>query len=210
MNEGLKNVLITKLRKQYAESLSNPSMDELRNFYETNRIVFQSTPERVYARQIRLVVPEGVKSNSEEETEIRKRAEELVARLKEGEDFKKLADRYTEDPNGIGKGGAIGWVVPGLGDRILEPHLFALEPGEIPDEPIRIVRAYAIPTIDKKEEAVFVPFEKAKERVIKGWQIEKFREWIAEERKDAKIEYYEKLPMKAVLEGKKPQKVYLR
>ncbi|MCA9436290.1 MAG: peptidylprolyl isomerase [Candidatus Omnitrophica bacterium] len=209
MGEGLKNFYIDKLRQQYAQTLPSPSTSELRDFYEAHRIVFQTTPERVYARQIFLVRPENVRAFSEEDMKIRERLKELIQRLKEGEDFKKLADRYTEDPNGIGKGGAIGWVVPGIGDRLLEPFLFSMEPGEILETPVELVGGYSIPTIDKREEAVYVPFEEATDRVLKGWQIEKFKEWIAEERKNATIEYFEKLPQKDILAGKKPKKTYI-
>ncbi len=211
MSEGLKNLYIDKLRRNYASTLPTPTMEEMREFYETNRIVFQATPERVLARQIFLVKPKEVKNLSEEDLKIQARAMELIERIKQGEDFKELADRYTEDPNGIGTGGSLGWVMPGLGNSLLEPHIFKMKPGEILDEPVRVAGGYSIPTIDKHEEAVFVPFDEAKPRVIKGWQIEKFREWLEEEKKNSDIQYFENLPQRAVMEGKKPkitEKIY--
>ena len=206
MSEGLKNLYIDKLRQMYAGKLPPPTEEELRDFYEEHKTVFQATPERVFARQIFLVRPRGVKNLSEEDLKILERADELIKRLKKGEDFKKLADRYTEDPNGIGVGGSMGWVVIGLGNDLLEPHLFNMEPGEILDKPIRVVGGYSIPMIEAHEDPVYIPFEEAKPRVIKGWQIEKFKEWIKEERRNATIDYYEDLPRRAVLQGKKPKK----
>ena len=208
MSEGLKNLYIDKLRKHFAATLPPPSEQDLRDFYEANRIVFQATPERVFAREIFLVVSDEAKKSLEKEMEIKNRAKELIQRLKQGEDFIKLADRYTENPDGIGRGGSLGWVLPGLGSRLLEPHLFKMKPGEILDEPIRVTGGYSIPTIEAHEEAVFVPFEEAKDRVLRGWQIGKFKEWIQEERKNATIEYFEDLPQKDILNGKRPQKTY--
>lgn len=207
-NIGLKNLYIDKLRRQFAATLPAPSEEELREFYEANIQVFEATPERVFARCIFIIVPDGTDPFSEAEQEYKRKAQALIDRLKAGEDFRELANRVTEDPNGIGTGGEIGWVLPGLGDRVLEPTLFSLQPGQIPDAPVRLLDGYVVPTIDKREEAVILPFEEVRERVVQGWQISKFREWLREKRRDAKIDYYEDLPQRDILEGKRPQKIY--
>lgn len=208
MSQGLKNLYIDKVRRNFAANLPAPTDDELREFYSSNLHVFEATPERVFARQIVLLVPQGAGSFSDEDREVKERAQALLDRLRNGEDFKSLANQLTEDPEGIGTGGEIGWVVNGIGNRILNGALFSLQPGEYPERPVRLLHGYTVPTIDKREEAVIHPFEEVRDRVIQGWQISKFREWLREKRRDAKIDYYEDLPQKDILEGKRPQKVY--
>jgi len=61
----------------------------------------------------------------------RAKAEGILARVRAGEDFNKLADEFTEDPSGKGKGGDLGWFGRGMMVRPFEETAFALKPGEV-------------------------------------------------------------------------------
>jgi len=61
----------------------------------------------------------------------RAKAEEILRRVRAGEDFAKLADEFTEDPSGRGRGGDLGWFGRGVMVKPFEDAVFALKPGEL-------------------------------------------------------------------------------
>ena len=61
----------------------------------------------------------------------RAKLEGILARVRAGEDFAKLADEFTEDPSGKGKGGDLGWFGRGRMVKPFEAAAFALRPGEV-------------------------------------------------------------------------------
>lgn len=61
----------------------------------------------------------------------RARAEEILKRLRAGEDFAKLADEFTTDPSGKGRGGELGWFGRGVMVKPFEEAAFALKAGEL-------------------------------------------------------------------------------
>jgi parvulin-like peptidyl-prolyl isomerase len=61
----------------------------------------------------------------------RAKVEGLLARARAGEDFQKLANEFTEDPSGKGKGGDLGWFGRGMMVKPFEDAAFALKQGEV-------------------------------------------------------------------------------
>ena len=61
----------------------------------------------------------------------RAKLEGILARVRAGEDFVKLADEFTEDPSGKGSGGDLGWFGRGTMVKPFEDAAFALKPGEV-------------------------------------------------------------------------------
>ncbi|HEX8557627.1 MAG TPA: peptidylprolyl isomerase [Pyrinomonadaceae bacterium] len=61
----------------------------------------------------------------------RAKVEGLLARVRAGEDFAKLADEFTEDPSGKGRGGELGWFGRGMMVKPFEDAAFALKQGEV-------------------------------------------------------------------------------
>lgn len=61
----------------------------------------------------------------------RAKAEDILRRARAGEDFAKLADEFTEDPSGRGRGGDLGWFGRGMMVKPFEDAAFALKPGEL-------------------------------------------------------------------------------
>jgi len=223
--DGLaKNVVINRLRRDVCSAMPLPTTSEMRAFYKANLDVFEVTPERALAKRILLVIPEY---EDEEENDfednlaerqflldarktVKKKATELLKRLKEGEDFESLADRRTEDPTGIGRGGSLGWVTPGsLKNPPLENIVFSQEVGALPDEPALVDDGYAIVLVEDRRAPVYQPFKEVIPRVIHGIQIEAFKQWLALKRRNARIQYYEDLPMARVLEGEQPKQTYI-
>ncbi|HEX6185469.1 MAG TPA: peptidylprolyl isomerase [Pyrinomonadaceae bacterium] len=61
----------------------------------------------------------------------RAKIEGLLARVRAGEDFVKLANEFTEDPSGKGSGGDLGWFGRGMMVKPFEDTAFALKQGEV-------------------------------------------------------------------------------
>jgi parvulin-like peptidyl-prolyl isomerase len=61
----------------------------------------------------------------------RAKIEGLLRRVRAGEDFAKLADEFTEDPSGKGRGGDLGWFGRGMMVKPFEDVAFALKQGDV-------------------------------------------------------------------------------
>lgn len=65
--------------------------------------------------------------------EARKKGEEILARLKAGEDFATLAEEYSQDPGSRSRGGDLGFFSRNTMVPEFEDVAFSLKPGEISD-----------------------------------------------------------------------------
>ncbi len=65
--------------------------------------------------------------------EIRNRALEVLAKAKAGEDFAQLAEQYSEDPGGKGRGGYLGYIKGGRLVYPFEKVAFDMKAGEVSD-----------------------------------------------------------------------------
>ena len=64
-------------------------------------------------------------------SQARAKAEGILKRLQAGEDFVALANEFTTDPSGKGRGGDLGWFGRGMMVKPFEDAAFALKPGEL-------------------------------------------------------------------------------
>ncbi|MFI5184807.1 MAG: peptidylprolyl isomerase, partial [Vicinamibacteria bacterium] len=99
-------------------------------FYQSNPGMFESG-ERRRASHILLRVPSG--ATAAQKVAVRARAQALLARLRKGEDFAKLAKEFSEDAGSAGKGGRLEPFGPGQMDPAFEKAVFALKPAERSD-----------------------------------------------------------------------------
>ena len=67
---------------------------------------------------------------------IKKRMEDLLTRLKNGETFEKIADEVNEDGT-KGRGGDLDWFAKGTMDPDFEKAAFAMQPGQTSQEPVK-------------------------------------------------------------------------
>jgi parvulin-like peptidyl-prolyl isomerase len=79
----------------------------------------------------------------------RAKIEGILQRARAGEDFVKLADEFTEDPSGKGKGGDLGWFGRGMMVKPFEETAFALKPGEVSGV-VETVFGYHIIKLDER------------------------------------------------------------
>lgn len=75
-------------------------------------------------------------STSEKEN-IKKKAEELYAKINAGEDYSKLAREYSEDRNSARKGGEIGWINTGETFAEFDNAAFGLKENDAVSKPVK-------------------------------------------------------------------------
>lgn len=100
-----------------------PTEEELKAFYQKN-IAQYTQPERVKAAHILLALPQD--ASKENTQKVEQKAKDLLAKLKAGEDFKKLAQTYSDDTGSGKNGGELG--IFGKGEMVpeFEKAVFAL------------------------------------------------------------------------------------
>lgn len=104
--------------------------------------------EWVKARHILIRFPDTENDQAKKEEIAKAKIDEIVAKLKAGEDFAKLADEYTEDPSntgedGVKKGGDLGWFTKGRMVQEFEKAAFDMKVGQVSD-PIKTMYGYHI------------------------------------------------------------------
>jgi peptidyl-prolyl cis-trans isomerase D len=125
----------------YAQQLT-PSEAELSAFmsanqadvdaeYEREKHRYTGLEKQVRARHILIKVEES--ASAEAKAEAHKKAEQLLARAKKGEDFATLARQNSEDSGSAKKGGDLGFNPKGRMVKPFDDAQFALKPGEVSD-----------------------------------------------------------------------------
>ncbi len=117
------------IEKEMEGSIENADEEEAKAFFEENKDKY-SKPEMVKASHI-LISTRELKDDAEK-AEAKKKAEEILAKIKEGGNFEELAKEYSDCPS-KSQGGDLGFfpkerMVPEFSEAA-----FALEPGEISD-----------------------------------------------------------------------------
>ena len=118
----------------------NISEDELRAAYDDEAARF-STPEERRASHILVELPPN--ADAATQAAAQKRAEELYARARKGEDFAKLAREHSKDPGSAAKGGDLGFSQRGAFVKEFEDTLFAMQAGDI-SKPVKTQYGYHI------------------------------------------------------------------
>jgi peptidyl-prolyl cis-trans isomerase C len=159
-------------------------------YYKTHLDEFK-TPELVKARHILIKVK---KDSSEEERLLAKeRAEDILKRIKSGEDFEKLVVEFSDDNATKSKGGSLGYIKKGMMVPDFEKVLFSLKPGEV-SEVVKSRFGYHIIKVDEKKEPELEPFDKvkniAKAKVIELFRNSKATEFVEKVLKEAGVEFY--------------------
>jgi peptidyl-prolyl cis-trans isomerase D len=179
-------------RRDVAKQISVPEAD-VRSYYQNNPKEFVS-PERVKARHILLKVPPDAEPTRADE--VLKKAEGLLARIKGGEDFEKLAASESEDEANSAKGGDFGFFARGTMNPALERVAFTLEPGGT-SAPIRTDQGYHLLRVDETKPEAQLEFDTVKEKIE-----EKLREEMARKKLDTDTEaFYEEVYRTEDLEG---------
>ena len=102
---------------------------EVRDFFDAQRAALQERPATVTFKQILLTVEPSDSTRAETRT----RAEEVLERVRVGEDFEELATEYSQDPGSAEAGGDLGWFRRGFMVDEFDDAAFSLLEGGISD-----------------------------------------------------------------------------
>jgi peptidyl-prolyl cis-trans isomerase SurA len=181
----LEQILLSKIVNFEVKSKVFISEKDIEDYYEANKDIYNAE-EKVKIRQIFFPAPEGDSIKAV----IDKKAQGIIKRIEEGEDFAKLASEYSEDPSRE-FGGDLGYIKRGTVLKEVEEAAFALKRGEV-SKPFRSSAGVHIVKVEDIVKRSGV--EEAREK-IKGVLFEKaFRmkhnEWVRGLREKAYIETF--------------------
>ena len=117
---------------------------EIEAFYKQNQSQY-STPEQVRASHILL------KIEGKDEAAVRAQAEEMLKRVKAGEDFAALAKQYSEDDTNKANGGDLDYFGRGSMVPEFEQAAFAMKPGDISDLVKTSFGFHIIKVVDRRD-----------------------------------------------------------
>jgi peptidyl-prolyl cis-trans isomerase D len=139
-----------------ADVAAGVSVDDaaLRKYYDEVAAERYTTEEQRRARHIL------VETGNDAEA-ARKRAEGLLARIRAGEDFAKLARENSDDPGSKAEGGELGWAGRSAYVAPFADALFALAPGQVSDL-VKTQFGYHIIQLEEVRPAAQRPFEEVR------------------------------------------------
>src|SRR5690606_21841289 len=107
------------------------SDEEAQAFYQSNAAKFQGDEQR---RASHILIGFGVSPTPEAKAEARKKAEAVLAEVRQNPDkFAELAKKYSQDPGSAEKGGDLGLFGHGAMVKPFEDAVFSMKPGAVSD-----------------------------------------------------------------------------
>jgi peptidyl-prolyl cis-trans isomerase D len=153
-----------ELKEQALKEGIKVDEDTLRKVYQDQADRYVN-PEQRRARQIFLKFPSSSKLVDDKLiNETRAKAEELVAKLRQGADFADLAKQYSQDSLSASSGGDLGFIAKGDMDPQFEKVLFSLEMHQISD-PVKTQQGFHIIQLMEIKPAEQKSFESVREQV---------------------------------------------
>jgi len=194
-------ILMQKLLQKESDSMKI-SEDDLAGYYEKNPDWFKDSEfrkdaeEAVWARHI--LIKSSKDATAEEQEKAKKKAEDILQKVKNGEDFAKLAGENSEDTGSAQYGGDY---VFGKGkmDNAFETAAFGLEPGQTSGLVETTIGYHIIKLEEKIPQGQPVSLKCAKDYREFGTSLVRSKLY------DQKLEEWKKDP---VFELKKNQSVY--
>jgi len=180
-------ILLTKALNLEVNSKIELKESDAKKYYEEHLSEFLY-PKDVRLRQIFILCPEG--ADPAEQQRAQAEAEHIYRELMKGEDFGKLAKKYSQDPSSE-KGGDIGYVKEGELLAPLEEVVFQLKEGEI-SRPIKTKRGYHIFKVEEVRDNRVRPFQEVKDTILNKLYKERFaqrqKQWMEEIREESFVE----------------------
>lgn len=193
VKEYIKKRLLTAKAKEAVTAKAKMSDEELMNYYQKNKETF-NRPEEFRASHILIGVEPA--ASAEERGEKRKLAKDVLAKIKAGEDFAKLAMRYSTDARTAPIGGDIGAFHKGMmADDSLEKAMLSLKVGEVSDV-VESLYGYHIIMLTGMKPTTQLSFDDVKTglrmKLEKKKAYELYSKWMEGLKARAKIEILKK------------------
>ncbi len=163
--------------------------DEVRKQFESKRETY-SKPAQIKVSHILFRV-----ADKSQETVAAAKARIVQSKLTDGTKFEDVAKQYSEDPGSAERGGDLGFVSKGTLVKEFEEVAWKLKPGETSglvrtQFGLHIIRVHEVKTAEPAD------YEKVKgdirEELLSTKRQKGFDAWLAEQRKAAKVELFER------------------
>jgi peptidyl-prolyl cis-trans isomerase C len=165
-----KNELIKKMLKVTVADKSRYSDKDLEAYFDANKEKF-IRPEGFRIRHILVALPPS--AGDTEKEQIKKKAGDILARARSGQDFAGLAYAYSEDAYRI-KGGNLGFVHKGRLEPVVEETALKLAVGEV--GLAESGYGYHIIKLEEKEPAEQLSFSDVKDSLRKELESKRYKE----------------------------------
>lgn len=115
-------------------------------------------------------------------------AKAIIAQIKKGGSFDKLAAQKSQDPGSKDKGGDLDWAPAGRYVPPFADALKKLKKGQMTDAPVQTQFGYHVIRVDDERAMKFPPMEEVKPQIVQGLQRQQVEKLVAELRAKAKVE----------------------
>jgi peptidyl-prolyl cis-trans isomerase C len=186
-------ILMTELLK--AEVTDKVKIDDadLEVYYKTHESEFKH-PQLVRVRHILIKATKDM--SDEDKAKAKKKAEDLLAKIRSGGDFEKLASEFSEDDGSKARGGDLGFLQMDSLPKPFEKVAISLKPGEV-GGPVETSAGYHIIKMEEMKDAGVWPLENVKEqvreKVLRQIVNGKAKEYVEKVVQESKIEVHPEL-----------------
>ena len=135
-----RDLSVNKLFNKEITSHINITDKDIADFYNANRASFNLVEPQIHMAQI-LVTPapnpevRNLKNDkAQNDEQAMRKIQNLLARIRQGEDFAQLAQNYSEDPQSVQNGGDLGFIAESALERAspeLRKTVLAITPGQV-------------------------------------------------------------------------------
>lgn len=195
LREDMKRKLIidryTEKKNEEFKKKSSDTVTEayLKDYYQKSLDKFKE-PEQIHLRSI--LIKADPSGGQKVWNEAQKKAKDIANSARKGEDFAKLAQKISEDPNAK-NGGDMGWAHKGSLFPEIDDAAAKMNVGDISD-PIMTIYGYHVIKLEGRKPSVQKKFDELNKEKLKselGAKEHKklWEDWVKELRAPAKIEY---------------------
>jgi peptidyl-prolyl cis-trans isomerase C len=167
------------------------SDQDVKAFYDKNPDKL-TRPERIHIRHILIKVAKD--ATPEDKKQARAKIDDLLAKLKAGGDFAKLAEESSDDPGSKPRGGDLSWVSRGQMVKPFEDAAFALKQPNDLSPVVESQFGFHVIQLIEHQNAGMVPFDEVKDKIAgflkQQQQKEKFFGHIKVLKDKAKVEIF--------------------
>lgn len=185
-----KELMIYTLMDQWSANAPAVTDADLKAYYDGHAEQFKHG-ERVKASHILIQAKEG--ASAEEKAAAKQKAAGILAQLKGGADFAKLAAENSDDPGSKSRGGELGYFKKGQMVKEFEEAAFSTKPGELSGV-VETKYGFHILKVAAHEAEGAVAFEETKPRLRNFMETQKKRELIQQKltelQKTSKVEKF--------------------
>lgn len=115
-------------------------------------------------------------------------AQAIIAQLKKGGNFEKIAKEKSKDPGSKANGGKLGWAAPGVYDKSFGAAMSQLKKGQTTDTPVKTPFGYHVIRVIDIRPLKAPPFDEVKGKLTQALQEQAFGQYIQQLQSQAKIQ----------------------